>query len=117
MRAAGRRRLAPKAIYPSPLISQTCLTRSNASEGTTGAPAHSASTNRTLSMIPYTAGGEQTDFARPWLAHYEPQVPVAPEIPDVTLHELFEATVRAYPDNIATIFFGERLTYGQLNEQ
>lgn len=53
---------------------------------------------------------------QPWLAHYEPQVPHALEVPDITLHELLEATVRDYPDNTATIFYGKRLTYAQLDE-
>jgi long-chain acyl-CoA synthetase len=65
-----------------------------------------------------TAGREQQDLsARPWLAHYEPQVPAVPDIPDILLHELFERTATAYPDNVATIFFGQRLTYGALDEQ
>ncbi|MFL5734666.1 MAG: long-chain-fatty-acid--CoA ligase [Chloroflexia bacterium] len=52
----------------------------------------------------------------PWLAHYEPQVPQSPVIPNITLHELFEATVHSYPHNTATIFFGARLTYAQLDD-
>jgi long-chain acyl-CoA synthetase len=54
---------------------------------------------------------------RPWLAHYEPQVPPEIEVPHITLHEFFERTVRDYPDNTATIFFGARLTYAQIDEQ
>lgn len=53
----------------------------------------------------------------PWLNHYEPQVPSTIIVPDILLHEFFEATVRDYPDNTATIFFGERLTYAQLDAQ
>jgi long-chain acyl-CoA synthetase len=60
--------------------------------------------------------GEQKIVDRPWHAQYEPQVPVAPEIPNVTLHEMLERTVRDYPNNTATIFFGKRLTYAQLDE-
>ena len=52
----------------------------------------------------------------PWFAHYEAQVPPTIEVPDITLHEFFERTVRDYPSNIATIFFGRRLTYAQLDE-
>jgi long-chain acyl-CoA synthetase len=54
---------------------------------------------------------------RPWLAHYEPEVPHSLEVPDVTLQEFFERTAAEYPGNVATIFFGEKLTYGQLDEQ
>lgn len=52
----------------------------------------------------------------PWFGHYEPQVPHTTQVPPITLHELFERTVRDYPGNTATIFFGERLTYAQLDE-
>src|SRR3954451_13519272 len=54
---------------------------------------------------------------RPWFDHYEPEVPPTVEIPDVPLHGLLEATVREYPENVATIFYGRRLTYAQLDEQ
>ena len=53
---------------------------------------------------------------RPWFAHYEPDVPRSIEVPDITLHEFFERTSTAYPANVATIFFGRKLTYGQLDE-
>ncbi len=51
----------------------------------------------------------------PWLAHYEAQVPPTIELPDITLPEFFERTVRDYPANVATIFFGRRLTYSQID--
>ena len=54
---------------------------------------------------------------RPWFKHYEPEVPRTLDLPDIALHELFERTVADYPNNTATIFFGERLTYAQLDEQ
>jgi long-chain acyl-CoA synthetase len=60
--------------------------------------------------------GVQNIVDRPWQAQYEPQVPLAPEIPAITLHEMFERTVRDYPNNTATIFFGKRLTYAQLDD-
>ena len=54
---------------------------------------------------------------RPWYAHYEPDVPTAIDIPNITLHEFFEQAAREWPNNVATIFFGKRLTYAQLDEQ
>jgi long-chain acyl-CoA synthetase len=54
---------------------------------------------------------------RPWFAHYEPDVPTAIDVPNISLHEFFEDAVRQWPDNVATIFFGKRLTYAQLDEQ
>jgi long-chain acyl-CoA synthetase len=53
----------------------------------------------------------------PWFAHYEPEVPTTLDLPDLTLPEFFEATARDYPNYTATIFFGKRLTYAQLDEQ
>ncbi len=60
---------------------------------------------------------DEAHSERPWIAHYEPEVPRTVEMPDVTLHEFFERVVGEYPGNVATIFFGAKLTYGQLNEQ
>ena len=59
----------------------------------------------------------ETNRDRPWFAHYEPEVPHTLEVPRITLHEFFENVAREYPGNVATIFFGARLTYGQLNDQ
>ncbi len=64
-----------------------------------------------------TINDNEAHIVRPWLAHYEPEVPHTVEVPDVTLHELFERVAGEYPGNVATIFFGAKLTYGQLNEQ
>jgi long-chain acyl-CoA synthetase len=62
-----------------------------------------------------TADAEAESYV--WLTHYEAQVPHTIELPDIALHELFEGTARDYPGNTATIFFGESLTYSQLDEQ
>ncbi len=53
----------------------------------------------------------------PWFAHYEPEVPATMEAPHITLPHFFEETVREHPGAIATIFFGRRLTYAQLDAQ
>ena len=60
---------------------------------------------------------EQIEDERPWFGHYEAEVPHSIEIPDLTLHGFFERTAAEYPGNVATIFFDERLTYAQLDEQ
>lgn len=39
------------------------------------------------------------------------------DLPDFTLQGMFEASVRDYASNTATIFFGQRLTYARLDEQ
>lgn len=59
----------------------------------------------------------QAESDQVWLNSYEPEVPHTIEIPDLTLPEFFERTALAYPNNTATIFFGERLTYAQIDEQ
>ena len=58
-----------------------------------------------------------TPSGMPWLDSYEPEVPRDFSPPDLTLHGLFEKTAAEYPDNVATIFFGARLTYAQLDDQ
>jgi long-chain acyl-CoA synthetase len=60
---------------------------------------------------------EDAGESRPWFGRYEPEVPHSIDIPDITLHEFFERTVGDYPNNVATIFFGARLTYAQLDDQ
>ncbi len=52
-----------------------------------------------------------------WLKHYEPEVPHTIDYPDKPLHWALEEAARKYPDNAATIFFGAKLTYHELNEQ
>jgi long-chain acyl-CoA synthetase len=53
---------------------------------------------------------------KPWLAHYEPGVLSTLDCPAMPLHGLLEQTAARYPDRIATIFFGAKLTYRDLNE-
>jgi long-chain acyl-CoA synthetase len=53
---------------------------------------------------------------KPWLAHYEPGVPPTLESSALPLHGLLERTAEHYPELVATIFFGAKLTYRALNE-
>jgi long-chain acyl-CoA synthetase len=53
---------------------------------------------------------------KPWVAHYEPGVPPTLEYPAVTLHGLLEQTAERYPERLATIFLGAKLSYRALNE-
>ncbi len=52
---------------------------------------------------------------RPWLHHYEEGVPVNLEIPDRPLTWLLDNTARHYPNNIAIIYYGHKVTYAQLS--
>ncbi|MBI3329181.1 MAG: AMP-binding protein, partial [Nitrospinae bacterium] len=51
----------------------------------------------------------------PWLAHYEPGVPQTLTYPLLPLHGLLEQTAERYPERVATLFFGAKLTYRSLN--
>ena len=53
---------------------------------------------------------------KPWLSHYERRVPASLSYPQQTLSELLSDTARRFPGRAATIFFGARLTYRQLDE-
>jgi long-chain acyl-CoA synthetase len=53
---------------------------------------------------------------KPWLAHYEPGVPPTLHYPTVPLHGLLEQTAERYPERVATVFFGAKLSYRALNE-
>ena len=55
-------------------------------------------------------------LARPWTAHYEKGTPGRVEIPDKSVHGLFdEATARA-PAKTAVMFYGRGISYGELRE-
>ncbi len=50
-----------------------------------------------------------------WTRCYEPGVPETVEIPDHTLDQSLHRAAEQYPDNTATIFFGNKLTYRDLD--
>lgn len=54
---------------------------------------------------------------RPWYKHYDAKVPHTVSYPAVPLHRLLEDTARTLPQQTATVFFGARLSYAQLNAQ
>jgi long-chain acyl-CoA synthetase len=53
---------------------------------------------------------------KPWLKHYEPQVPPTLEYPDRPLHTNLEQSARKHPDATATIFLNAKMTYRELDE-
>ena len=53
---------------------------------------------------------------KPWLKHYEEGVPATIDYPDTVMPKVLADTARKYPDQVATIFKGGRLTYRELNE-
>jgi len=52
--------------------------------------------------------------ARPWLASYQPGVPVHVQIPDHPLTWLLDEAVRQYPHHPALLYFGTTMSYAQL---
>ena len=53
---------------------------------------------------------------KPWLKHYEAQVPPTLEYPDRPLHTNLEQSARKHPDATATIFLNAKMTYRELDE-
>lgn len=63
---------------------------------------------------------------KPWLAHYEKEVPHTIAYPQIPLHQLLEDSARKYPDQVAAqlvlrylgpLTLGGKLTYRQLLDQ
>ncbi len=52
-----------------------------------------------------------------WQTHYDLGVPTTVSIPDGPLQQLLEAAAQTYPENIATIFFGARMTYREIDDE
>jgi long-chain acyl-CoA synthetase len=52
---------------------------------------------------------------KPWLAHYEAGVASTLQYPAVPLHGLLEHTAERFPERVAAIFLGARLTYRALD--
>lgn len=53
---------------------------------------------------------------RPWLKHYDKDVPYHIDYPEVPLFYFLEEAAQKYPDAPATIFKGAKVTYRELNE-
>ncbi|MCS7283337.1 MAG: long-chain fatty acid--CoA ligase [Anaerolineae bacterium] len=56
------------------------------------------------------------EIQRPWLKRYDPGVPHHIDYPIVPLYHFLEDAARRFPDHLAIIFKGGKLTYRQLNE-
>jgi long-chain acyl-CoA synthetase len=55
---------------------------------------------------------------RPWLAHYDPDIPPTLEpYPERTLLDYLSESARAHPDRPALLFKGHRVTYAELERQ
>ena len=54
---------------------------------------------------------------RPWIRNYSKETPATVPIPRRTLPEFLESAAGWVPKRAATVFFGNKLTYEQLNQQ
>jgi long-chain acyl-CoA synthetase len=63
-----------------------------------------------------TESAIEVSMLKPWLPYYEPGVLPTLACPTLPLHGLLEQTAARYPDRVATIFFGAKLTYRTLDE-
>jgi long-chain acyl-CoA synthetase len=54
---------------------------------------------------------------KPWLQSYDYFVPETIRYPRIPLYQLLELTCVKYDENIATIFFDQKLTYGEIRDK
>ncbi len=53
---------------------------------------------------------------RPWLSHYDKDVPFTIAIPRVPLYQLLQSAARRFPSHTALIFGGNHISYRRLNQ-
>ncbi|MDZ7344132.1 MAG: AMP-binding protein, partial [candidate division KSB1 bacterium] len=53
---------------------------------------------------------------KPWLKHYEAQVPKTVDIPALTIADVFDTAVRSNPRSPAYLFFSRRFSYADLHQ-
>jgi long-chain acyl-CoA synthetase len=59
---------------------------------------------------------ESPYLKKPWLKHYEKSVPEFIQYEEISLPEIFERTVRDFPDRTALIFEGYKITFRQMKD-
>jgi len=55
-------------------------------------------------------------LSKPWLKHYSEGVPAEIEVPETTVPEIFDEVARKYAGKPALIFYGKKISYGELKE-
>ena len=55
-------------------------------------------------------------LSKPWLKHYSEGVPAEIEVREVSVPELFDEVVAKYASKPALIFYGRKISYGELRE-
>jgi long-chain acyl-CoA synthetase len=68
-------------------------------------------------MTPNTTGHpSDAPESRPWLKHYDPQVPSHLTYPRIPLYRILDETAAKHPNDPCTNFFGKQLTYHQIKQ-
>jgi long-chain acyl-CoA synthetase len=68
-------------------------------------------------MAPNTTGRpSDVPESRPWLKHYDPQVPPHLTYPRIPLYGILDETAAKHPTDPCTNFFGKQLTYHQIKQ-
>jgi long-chain acyl-CoA synthetase len=52
----------------------------------------------------------------PWLHHYDDGVPAIVEIPEKPLSWIVDTAAQSYPNQVAFVYFGKRMTYAQFSD-
>jgi long-chain acyl-CoA synthetase len=55
-------------------------------------------------------------MSKPWLKFYPEGVPEKVDIPEISVHELFDQTANQYRSNTALLFYGKKISYEKLKE-
>ena len=55
-------------------------------------------------------------MSKPWLKFYPEGVPEKVDIPEISVHELFDQTANKYRSNTALLFYGKKISYEKLKE-
>jgi long-chain acyl-CoA synthetase len=59
---------------------------------------------------------KETYLSKPWLEFYPEGAPAEAEIPNISIPQLFDQVCEQYGKRAALIFYGKKITYGQLKE-
>jgi len=55
-------------------------------------------------------------FSKPWLNHYPKGVPAEVQVPSQSVPELLDAAIQTYSARDALIFYGKKISYGELGK-
>jgi long-chain acyl-CoA synthetase len=56
-------------------------------------------------------------MSKPWLRFYDDEVPAELTVPPLILPDFLNNAAKTYPEQIATVYQGARMSYGELKEQ